>query len=124
MAKPEWLIPAGNGQQEFYTDERCYITELLNCEQSPQVSVAQARVEPGVTTQRHRLVGVAESYVLIRGAGVMEVGDNQHAVKAGDTVVIPAGEAQRVANNGDVDLVFYCICTPRFEPSCYVNLEA
>jgi mannose-6-phosphate isomerase-like protein (cupin superfamily) len=124
MVKPEWLIPASGGQQEFYTDERCYITELLNCEQSPQVSVAQARVEPGVTTQRHKLEGVAETYVLTQGAGLMEVGDEQHAVKTGDTVVIPAGVAQRISNNGDVDLVFYCVCTPRFEPSCYVNLEA
>lgn len=119
---PPWLVAAAHGT-EFYTEERCFITELLNCDQSPQVSVALARVEQGITTQLHRLSGVAESYVLTEGSGVMEVDNYRFAVSEGDNVVIPAGVPQRITNNGDSDLVFYCICTPRFQPECYVNLE-
>ena len=37
---------------EFYTEERCYITELHNNVDS---SIARARVKPGVTTELHSL---------------------------------------------------------------------
>lgn len=40
---------------EFYTEERCWILESWNEEQDPAVSVARARVEPGVKTQLHML---------------------------------------------------------------------
>lgn len=122
MASPRWLVCAA-GNAEFFTDERCYIRELLNCEESLHVSIAIARVEPGVTTQLHALKDTAESYVLRKGSGVMEVNGERHRVESGDKVVIPAGAAQRISNTGDVDLEFYCVCTPRFEPGCYINLE-
>jgi mannose-6-phosphate isomerase-like protein (cupin superfamily) len=38
-------------------------------------------------------------------------------------VVIPAGVSQQIQNEGQGDLVFYCICTPRFTPDCYEPLE-
>ena len=37
-------------------------------------------------------------------------------------VVIPAGVPQRITNNRDEDVVFYCICTPRFRPDGYEAL--
>jgi len=122
MDLPPWLVLATDNA-EFYTDERCYITELLNCDESPGVSIAIARVQPGVTTQLHKLQDVAESYVLRRGTGVMEVNHQQFAVKAGDKVIIPAGALQRITNDGKIDLEFYCVCTPRFEAGCYVDME-
>jgi hypothetical protein len=30
---------------------------------------------------------------------------------------------QRIANTGTDDLVFYCICSPRFTQECYESLE-
>lgn len=123
MTTPDWLIPATN-HEEFYTDERCYIRELLNSGQSPDVSVAIARVEPGVTTQLHSLSGVTETYILSQGTGVVEVNHQRFPVTAGDQVVIPANAPQRITNTSDTDLQFYCVCTPRFVPACYVNLEA
>lgn len=122
MVIPPWLLPAVENS-EFYTAERCHITELLNSDESPQVSLAIARVEPGVTTQLHVLQGVTESYVLRSGSGVMQVDGQQHAVSAGDKIVIPAGISQSITNTGSSDLEFYCLCTPRFTPSCYVSLE-
>lgn len=119
---PEWLTKACN-RGEFFTDERCFIIELLNTDASPAVSLAIARVEPGVTTQLHVLKGVTEVYVLQQGSGIMQVGDEQHSVGVGDQVTIAADTAQCIFNDGDVDLVFYCICTPRFMVDCYVNLE-
>jgi len=45
------------------------------------------------------------------------------AVSAGDLVVIPAGVSQKITNTGKTDLVFHCICTPRFTQDCYCNEE-
>ena len=122
MELPDWLHRASQ-TDEFYTDERCYIRELHNCEQSPQMSLAIARVEPGVTTQLHALQGVAETYVLKQGSGVVEVDHQSQDVSVGDSVMIAPGVAQRITNTGDVDLVFYCVCVPRFKVECYVGLE-
>jgi mannose-6-phosphate isomerase-like protein (cupin superfamily) len=54
----------------------------------------------------------------------MQVGAGpSFAVGPGDTVAIPARVAQCVRNTGNEDLVFQCICVPRFEPQCYESLE-
>lgn len=123
MEHPPWLVPATD-QTEFYTAERCYITELLNSEQSPQLSVALARVRPGVATQLHALRGVDETYLLRNGHGIVEVNSQARQVRSGDSVVIPAGASQRISNCGDEDLEFYCFCTPRFTAQCYIDLES
>ena len=108
---------------EVWTSERCYIAELLNNEQTPEVSVARTRVEPGVTTQLHALT-VAEWYVIEAGSGLMTVGQKTPAsVAAGDVVAIPRGMPQRIRNDGDCDLVFLCVCAPRFSQECYTSLE-
>jgi len=119
----QFFVPA-SGQGEFWTDERCWITELHNDDASPEASLAIARVEPGVTTQLHRLDGVCERYILREGEGILEVDGVRQHLKTGDQAVIPAGAAQRIENTGSGQLVFYCLCTPRFVPSSYIDLES
>jgi len=116
------FVPAGQAG-EFWTGERCFITELHNSDASPETSLAVARVEPGVTTQLHALDGVTERYIVRKGEGLLEVDGATQPMKAGDQFVIPAGAAQRIANTGIGDLEFYCLCTPRFRPESYRNLE-
>ena len=118
----EYHIPAID-PVEFWTDERCYITELCNSSNAPEGSLAIARVEPGVTTQLHSLTGVTETYIVIEGEGDAEVAGQKFHIKPGDQLVIPPGTPQRVTAIGDGDLRFYCLCTPRFFPESYVNLE-
>ncbi|NCF72032.1 MAG: cupin domain-containing protein [Gammaproteobacteria bacterium] len=108
---------------EFWTSERCYITELLNHGQTPEVSIARTRVEPTVTTQLHSL-SVAEWYVIEAGTGIMTVGEEMpRRVGAGDVVCIPRGSPQMIFNDGENDLVFLCVCAPKFSPECYTSLE-
>lgn len=117
------LIQKTNAATEFFTDERCYITELLNDATVPQTSLARSRVTPGVTTELHRLT-VDEWYVIGKGAGLMEVAGNEpFAVGPGDVVAIPAGVSQRITNTGSSDLILQCLCLPRFTPECYESLE-
>ncbi|MES2625112.1 MAG: cupin domain-containing protein [Pseudomonadota bacterium] len=113
-----------NVSAEYYTEERCYINELSNIADDPAVSIAQARVEPGVTTRLHRLDGITERYVITAGVGKVEVGSFPvREVNVGDVVLIPPGCAQRISNIGDVDLVFLAICSPRFEQSAYRDID-
>ena len=120
---PEWLVTAPR-TGEFYTDERCFITELLNTPLSPETSLALARVAVGVTTQLHALSGITERYVLRKGSGIVEIDGVAAPLAVGDQAIIGPGQAQRITNNGATDLEFYCVCTPRFSPAAYVNLES
>ncbi len=120
----EALLVKADAPQAFWTDERCYITELCNTEALAGGSLAIARVEAGVTTQWHSLSGITETYIVIEGRGMMEVGERSFEIGDHDQVVIPPGCPQRITNLGDGDLRFYCLCTPRFYPESYQNLEA
>ena len=109
----------GKAPIEVWTRERCFITELLNSADFPEVSLARCRVEPGVTTEAHRLA-VTECYVILQGTGRMMRGDEEpFAVAAGTTVVIPQQITQRITNTGADDLIFLCVCTSRFRSDCY-----
>ncbi len=114
---------AGKAPREFLTRERCYISELVNDPAWPELSVARARVEPGVTTELHAL-SVAEWYVVESGSGLMYVGESKPCpVGPGHVVTIPKHESQKVTNSGSHDLVFLCVCAPRFSVNCYTPLE-
>jgi len=119
------LLSRFDASTEFPTPERCHIIEIHRSEHDPACSVARARVAPGVTTQLHAMAGTAERYVLLEGHGRIEVGgDPPVELQPLDVVLIPAGTSQRITNTGSGDLVFLCICTPRFEPAAYVDLES
>jgi mannose-6-phosphate isomerase-like protein (cupin superfamily) len=110
-------------EDEFYLDEGCHIVELHNTDTDAGCSIARARVEPGVMTELHCLRGIVERYVMLAGRGEVEIdGQAPAAVAAMDVVTIPAGVSQRIRNTGDSDLIFLCICTPRFEGEKYVQL--
>jgi mannose-6-phosphate isomerase-like protein (cupin superfamily) len=109
---------------EYYFDERCYITEWWNSPADADVSIARARVEPGVTTRLHRLKNTAERYLILEGKGRVEIdGLASSVVGPGDVVVIPSGVSQRISNAGKSDLVFLAICTPRFTAEVYEAIE-
>jgi mannose-6-phosphate isomerase-like protein (cupin superfamily) len=124
MSPTTGVIQSPRETDEFFTDELCYILETWNREDDPDVSVARARVEPGVTTRRHRLAGIAERYLILSGSGRVEVeGIPAQSVGPGDLIYIPPDQGQRIANTGDGDLVFLAICTPRFVPEAYLDVE-
>jgi mannose-6-phosphate isomerase-like protein (cupin superfamily) len=108
---------------EFDTPERCSIIEVSNSVDDDAVSIARARVSPGVTTRWHRVRGTAERYVILEGRGRVEVGNlPPQDVAPGDVVLIPPSERQRITNAGSGDLLFLAICTPRFRQENYEEL--
>ncbi len=109
--------------EEFFTSEQCFITELSNTPGDPAVSIARARVEPGITTRWHRLRGITERYCVLAGEAEVELGDMPpQTVVPGDVVLIPPGTRQRIRNTGECDLIFLAICSPRFLDSAYEEL--
>lgn len=113
-----------SASDEYPTEERCHILELSNSPADGGLSIARARVEPGVTTALHRVVDTVERYVIQSGRGRVEIeGHEPDEVGPDDVVIIPAGATQRITNTGETDLVFLAICTPRFAPECYEHLE-
>lgn len=123
MTTPD--IRRSDPEDEYYFEEGCFILELSNSPQDPDVSIARARVKPGTTTRWHRLHGITERYLILKGRGVVEIGDRQaQDVQTGDVVVIPPMCRQRITNNGLEDLLFLAVCTPRFERRAYEDLES
>ena len=117
-------IRRGQGFAEVKSNEGCYILEVSNDPGDEEVSIARARVEPGVTTRWHRLRQAAERYVIVSGKGLVEIrGVAPAGVESGDVVRIPPGAAQRITNTGEGDLLFYCVCSPRFRAEDYEDLE-
>lgn len=109
---------------EMLTEERCHILEIINAKEFAAMSLARARVEPGIMTALHVLRDTDEIYYVIQGEGRMEIdGMDEGRVRPGDAIVIQKGQSQRIMNTGDGDLIFLCLCSPRFTPDAYVDLE-
>ena len=110
---------------EYFFAEGCFITEWWNTPADADLSVARARVEPGVTTRWHHLRGVTERYLILEGQGRVEVGElPAEDVGPGAVVLIPPGTRQRMTNTGEGDLIFLAVCTPRFTRTIYQDLES
>lgn len=109
---------------ERFTAELCFITELSNSPDDEDLSIALVRVEPGVTTRWHLVTGSAERYVILSGEGVVEIGDlAPRRLLPHDVAIIPPRCRQRITNSGPQDLVFLALCTPRYRPESYVDIE-
>lgn len=111
-------------REEYFEPEGCWIAEWWNSPEDVAVSVAHVRVEPGCTTIRHRLRGIAERYLILSGHGRVEVGDDPpRDVGPGDVVAIPPGTAQCITSAAGANLVFLAVCTPRFRLEAYEALR-
>ncbi|MFH1149227.1 MAG: cupin domain-containing protein [Actinomycetota bacterium] len=99
-------FPAGDGcrLRELFHPEK----ELLDVE----YSFAEAVVDPGEGTYRHRLREASEVYYILEGEGLMHIGDEAEPVRPYQAVYIPPGAIQFIENTGDIPLRFICIVEP------------
>lgn len=99
---------------EFTANDGCAIREVLHPDSDGvelPMSFAVGRVSPGEKTHAHYLEPV-EVYYILRGRGLMHVGDESGEIGAGDVVHVPARASQWLENLGDAELVFLVVCAP------------
>jgi mannose-6-phosphate isomerase-like protein (cupin superfamily) len=72
---------------------------------------------PGSVQQLHIHAGGEQVYVIVRGRGMMQVGDDTQEVEEGSLVFIPPGAEHAIKNEGDEPLVFVSAMSPPFDPA-------
>jgi mannose-6-phosphate isomerase-like protein (cupin superfamily) len=115
-------IVKASSLKESLTPEGCFVSENwgLVSYGDKTVSIARARIEPGITTKPHHLESIQEIYLITKGKGKVQIaGLEPTNVEEGDTIIIPDGTSQKITNIGKTDLIFYCICTPAFTENLY-----
>ncbi len=87
------------------------------------LSLAEATVAPGGVTIEHLHRRSEELYLVTAGSGLLRVGEEERRVEAGDCVAIPPGTPHRLRNDGEVDMVVVCACSPPYSHEDTVLLE-
>jgi len=103
---------------EITAGDRTRLRELLHPDRDPariRYSLAVAWLAPGARSRAHKL-RTSEVYCLVRGTGVMHIGEETANVEAGDAVYIPPGSVQWLENNGQDEIEFLCIVDPAWRP--------
>jgi mannose-6-phosphate isomerase-like protein (cupin superfamily) len=91
--------------------------------EAANLSLAEATVAPGGETIEHFHRRSEELYLVTTGSGLLRVGGEERAVAAGDCVAIAPGTPHRLRNDGEVDLVVVCACSPPYSHEDTVLLE-
>ena len=102
---------------EIIAGDQTRLRELLHPDRDypfdGRYSLAQAVVNPGESSQPHRLIS-SEVYFVLSGKGEMHIDEETTPIGSGDAVVIPPDAVQWVENRGEIPLVFLCIVDPRW----------
>jgi mannose-6-phosphate isomerase-like protein (cupin superfamily) len=103
-------------REAFVTADGSSIRELAGVPSgnATNQSLAEALVPPGGTTIAHLHRTSEEVYLFTRGSGRMRLGPEEHAVRAGDCVVIPPGTPHKLWADEDQPLILLCCCAPAY----------
>ena len=82
---------------------------------SSRLSVTWVEGKPGSEQQVHAHEANEQVYVIVRGRGLMRVGDEQESVEPGDLVFIPPKTGHAIRNDGDEPLVYVSATSPPFD---------
>lgn len=85
-----------------------------------QHSVAHITLPPGKRAEKHYHPEVEESYILLAGTALVEIGGETHEARVGELIAIPPQQAHTIINRGAEDVVFLAICSPAWTPDCSV----
>ena len=77
------------------------------------LAVTWVTVRPGSRQILHNHPEV-QVYVVVAGQGMMQVGEERHAVQGGDLIYIPSNEMHSIENTSDEMLSYISAATPAF----------
>jgi quercetin dioxygenase-like cupin family protein len=98
------------GLEPFTTKDGSTIREYLH---TAVQSLAEATLEPGQSTERHYHRRAEEIYLIVDGAGRLEVDGDEREVTAGDAILIPPGAWHRLLA-GAAGVRLLCSCVPAY----------
>ncbi len=112
--------------ESYITKDGSSIRELMHPDihGNHKQSLAEATVPAGVETDLHLHKSSEEIYYITQGEGMMYLDKDYFQVQPGDTICIPPNTPHRIANLGNVDLVFLCACSPAYTHEDTVILES
>ena len=102
--------------QAFITKDGSTIRELFSLPTGGTTlqSLAEARLPPGGSTQRHYHARSEEIYFLLAGRAEIELEGERSTLGPGEAVAIPPGAWHEITALGDEDLRFLCCCAPPY----------
>ena len=100
----------------FTTKDGSEIRELLAHRNSAirNQSLAEARLQPGASTQEHYHPKTEEIYYITHGTGRIRIEGEVREVKAGDAIAILPGQRHKLWNTGADTLRLLCCCAPAY----------
>jgi mannose-6-phosphate isomerase-like protein (cupin superfamily) len=106
-----------NDVPAFITKDGSEIRELLAYRNSciRNQTLAEARLEPKLSTTPHFHAKTEEIYYILEGHGLMQVGSEVRQVGPNDAIAIPPGQRHQITNTGECTLRFLCCCAPGYE---------
>jgi mannose-6-phosphate isomerase-like protein (cupin superfamily) len=106
-----------DAQPPFTTKDGSEIRELLSHRNSAlrNQSLAEARLQPGQSTDEHYHAKSEEIYYITHGSGRMRIGTELREVTEGDAIAIPPGQRHKLWNTGAEPLRLLCCCAPAYE---------
>jgi len=72
---------------------------------------ARITIQPGGTNQIHVHDDIEQVYIVLRGRGVVQVGDEKAEVRAGDAIFLPAKIPHGFVNTGEKPAILLLIGT-------------
>jgi mannose-6-phosphate isomerase-like protein (cupin superfamily) len=105
-----------NQSRPFITKDRSEIRSILDRSNSTasHQSLAEATVPIGEETEEHYHPRAEEIYYVLRGQGLMTLGDDRREVGPGDGILIPPGTRHKIRNLAEGLLVILCCCAPPY----------
>jgi len=109
----------------FITKDGSEIRSLLDLSNGPvkQQSLAEATLQPGASTQRHKHSHTEEFYFVTQGSGRMDIDGEIREVAIGDAILIPSGSAHKITCTSAEALKILCCCAPSYSHDDTVILE-
>jgi mannose-6-phosphate isomerase-like protein (cupin superfamily) len=104
------------GAKPYVTKDGSTIRELIHpsIHGNRNQSLAEATVSPESKTHLHRHLITEEIYFILKGRGLMTLGEEVFPVKTGDSVLIPPMKPHRLENTGRSPLKLLCACSPAY----------
>ena len=82
---------------------------------STRMAITMVHGEPGSEQPVHSHPEAEQVYVVVAGAGLMRVNDEEQEVGPGTLVFIPPGAKHSILNTGSVPLVYVSATSPPFD---------